>query len=213
VPVENVVTIGDLSTTDLERTVIDVAATAPLPDALITVDAALRRGADREVLAYLLETRNGSAGATRASQALAAGCDRSESPMESLSRGRMIEAGLPRPECNVEIRFAGRRAQVDFWWAEFGVVGECDGRAKYHELNLNGDALWRGKRRAEWLQDLGLEVARWGYPEVADDALMMCRRFWRAVERQRRCAWSLLPGVHIEAPLADSCAIRPLWTP
>jgi hypothetical protein len=57
---------------------------------------------------------------------------RAESPLESISRLRMREHGVPAPEPQVEIwidgRFAGR---VDFYWDEYGVIGEADGWGKY----------------------------------------------------------------------------------
>ena len=93
---------------------------------------------------------------------------------------------MPVPLCNVVIECEGRRARVDHLWPELGVVGECDGKLKYESPNDVGEVIWQEKRRHEWLQDLGLEVARWGYTEVAGDGALMEARYLRAVQRQQR---------------------------
>ena len=60
--------------------------------------------------------------------------------MESLTRLRMHEAGLPAPQLQVWI--AGFR--VDFYWPSHGLVLEADGRVKY-----SADERWAEKRREQ----------------------------------------------------------------
>ncbi|MEO8328949.1 MAG: hypothetical protein ABI586_02985, partial [Candidatus Nanopelagicales bacterium] len=213
IPIDHTICRGGLVTTTIERTVIDVAATEPLPDSLITVDAALRGGVDPDALKALLVGLGHFPGSVQAKATLLHGDSRAESPMESLSRGHMIERRMPLPQCNVVIRFGDRWVRVDFLWLELGVVGECDGKVKYTQLDERGDAIWREKRRAEWLEDLGFEIARWGYPEIADGGAVMQQRFERAANRQRRYDWTLADGVAVETPVEDSCRFGQLWTP
>jgi hypothetical protein len=72
-------------------------------------------------------------------------------------------------------------ARVDFYWDEFGVVGEADGHAKYR---LSPDSLVMEKLRQERLENAGLTVVRWGWAEAhrPDD---LRRRLLSAFERGR----------------------------
>ncbi|MGH8963294.1 MAG: hypothetical protein ACRDWT_19230, partial [Jatrophihabitantaceae bacterium] len=55
-------------------------------------------------------------------------------------------------------RFVGR---ADFYWPEFGVVGEADGRMQYDDRTV----LLAEKRRREALEALGLIVVRWHWTD------------------------------------------------
>src|SRR5215218_9922945 len=61
---------------------------------------------------------------------------RSESAGESMSRVRLMEEGLPRPELQQEIFGPDGRlvAPVDFGWEAHKTVGEFDGKIKYGRL-------------------------------------------------------------------------------
>jgi hypothetical protein len=77
----------------------------------------------------------------------------------------LINAGLPAPEPQVTIldhagHFCGR---VDFYWDEFGVVGEADGMGKYEDAP---DSLTEEKKRQGWVEDTGLIVVRWGWADL-----------------------------------------------
>jgi hypothetical protein len=119
----------------------------------------------------------------------------SESPLESLSRLRMAAAGLPGPKlqqelCDIDGRFLGRS---DFYWDEFGVVGESDGDAKYAQ----GDAVLAAQREREGLfEKAGLLVVRWGWSDlftfdrVVERIEVACKRGARPGSPHRR--WGLL---------------------
>jgi hypothetical protein len=189
-----------LAVTTLTRTVVDIAAQVPLAEALMTVDAALRQGTPLVDLQQQLETCQRIQGWARASAALAAGDPASESPLESLSRGRAIERGMPVPLANVVIRYPDGWVRVDELWAELGVIGECDGKVKYADPATASDAIWKEKRRHERLQDLGFEIARWGMAEVAGDGAAMEARFRSAASRQRAVGFTWPAGVTAEVP-------------
>lgn len=75
------------------------------------------------------------------------------------------DAGLPPPRPQVPIlardgQFIGR---VDFYWDEFGVVGEADGDGK---LAGRPRGLIEEKRRQGRLEDAGLIVVRWGWSDL-----------------------------------------------
>lgn len=191
------VTRGGLTTLTLAHTVVDVAAVAALPDALITVDAALRGGLQLTALDAALRSRGTFTGCSNAAAAIDAGDPASESPLESLSRGRVIERRLPLPLCNVVIRHQSREARVDKLWAEDGVVGEADGKGKYSKDDAP-TVIWKEKRRHEWLEELGFAVPRWGMPEVGDDGAALERRYRKAAATQRAVGFRWPDGVTME---------------
>jgi hypothetical protein len=90
---------------------------------------------------------------------------------------------MPRPRLQPSIydldgRFLGR---VDFYWDEFGVVGEADGRIKYDKR----DVLTREKLRQEDLENAALVVVRWGWADTRSRPAALRRRLENAFERGR----------------------------
>ena len=88
-----------------------------------------------------------------------------ESPLESLSRLQMVASGLPRPRLQAEIcdEYGRSVARVDFYWEDFGVVGESDGNLKYER---GARAIVEEKARHKELEELGLVVVRWGWADL-----------------------------------------------
>ncbi len=88
--------------------------------------------------------------------------------------------GLPTPMLQQEFRdHRGLIGIVDFWWPEFGLIGEFDGLGKYtREEMLAGrspaEAVVAEKLREDRLRALGPRVVRWGWetaispPRLAD---------------------------------------------
>jgi hypothetical protein len=119
--------------TSLRRTVLDLARTLPMTWAVAAGDRALALGLTRQELnagLLVMERWPGVRAARRAVEFLEVP---SESPGESVSRVRLVEEGLPRPEPQREIFGPGGRliARVDFYWEEHKTVGEFDGKIKY----------------------------------------------------------------------------------
>ena len=190
-----------LTVTTIAKTVVDVAAELPFADALITVDAALRRGVTPGELSDVCSSAPPLRRVDDARRALDAGDPYSESWLESLSRGRMIELHMPLPLCNVVLRARGRWVRVDFLLVELGVVGEADGSGKYLESVDPGRAVVRERDRQRWVEDFGFEVARWGTPDVAREGLAMARRIDRAIARQAGRHFTWPTEVLAEVPL------------
>ena len=99
-----------------------------------------------------------------------------ESPLESLTRLAIHDAGLPAPELQVPIAVPGRRVPyyVDLMWPQRRLVLECDGRLKYRDE----DAPWREKKRQLALERVDLHVER----VVWDDVM----RTWPLTEARLR---------------------------
>ena len=206
VDVEDVAHRHGLTLTSPVRTAVDIAARADLVDALITVDAALRGGVASDDALQVARMLPLNRGRQMAIEAIQQGDPASESALESISRGRMLQVGLPLPLANVVLRVGNRWYRVDFLWAELGVVGECDGKGKYDDPALAPGVIWREKRRHEQIEEWGFRIARWGYPEVATDPGRMQHRISQAIDIQTRLSFSWPPGVRASVPVVRGVA-------
>lgn len=177
--------------TTLPRTVVDLARTRPLEQAVAVVDAALARGVSVDELAAPVAGAARWPGAAAARRAVALGDGRAESAGESVSRVLLLDLGVPEFQPQLSVVEDGRVvARVDFGWAAQRVVAEFDGRIKYGRLLRQdqdaSDVVYREKQREDMLRDLGWEVVRWvwadlAHPEVIAERLR--RAFLRASRR------------------------------
>jgi hypothetical protein len=194
---EDVVDVGGTRALSIARTLCDVARHHRIGVAVSAADAALNsHRTDRTSIEDVLDFCASWPGAARARRALAATDRLAESPLESLSRLAIARLGLPAPEPQVAImdahgRFVGR---CDFYWDEFGVVGEADGRSKYDGRQV----LTAEKERQEAFEDLGLVVVRWGWTHATRDTPVLCTKLETGFERGRR---------------RDRSGFPRLWTP
>lgn len=100
------------------------------------------------------------AGSGIARQALGHARTGSQSPLESLSRVRLVRAGMPEPRLQVPLHDArGLVGIVDMLFEAYGVVGEADGVEKY----VRREDLVREKRREDRIRSLGFPVVRWDW--------------------------------------------------
>jgi hypothetical protein len=185
---DEVVYVGDLPVTSVARTLVDLGRWAPTPSAVVTIDAALHlhHVTLEAIEAVLLRCWNWPR-IRRAIRAVELANARSESPLESVSRLVLHRLRLPAPRLQQEIVgadgiFIGR---VDFYWDEFGVVGEADGAGKY-DRSLT--ALIEEKRRQEQLEDRNVVVTRWGWAQTRQPSelrRLVTKAFDRAVTRSR----------------------------
>ncbi len=175
--------IDDHRVTCLARTVIDVARTTSTAISVAMADHALRvppEGARGVAAASILvadlhdqlELFAGTRGIVRATRAVEFADGTSGSPGESVSRVAMQALGFPAPQLQHPFWDGkGLIGYVDFWWPEFGLIGEFDGFGKYLREALRGglsvaDVVLAEKRRENRLRALGPTVARWGWADV-----------------------------------------------
>jgi hypothetical protein len=145
--------------------VVDCAREWSLEDAVVAADAALLAGRTTTD-----ELRDAAAavhhwpGAARAMRAVGLADGRAESPLETRGRLRIIGAGLPTPQLQVEIHAAGRLVGVaDAWFEEAAVAVEFDGRVKYTKPwrgRSPEQVLWEEKRREDEMRALDIRVVR-----------------------------------------------------
>ena len=194
---EHIVLINTVHVTSLERTAVDVSLDLPTPQALITVDAVLRRGADLHLMMTLLRSLGPVHGCRRAHQTLIWADGHSESPLESFGRGRLLLQGIPQPSSNISLRLDGQEFRTDHWWDDLGIAGEADGRGKYNLPTSSHDTLWAEKLRQEWFEDaLGLSVVRYVEREVRLAPHAVAARWERRAAQRLSKPW--MPPVGLE---------------
>lgn len=201
--------IDGIATTNLARTVVDVARTESFGCAVTVADAALRRTEHpvpevpptvlsraelRRELARV-PLRQGVAKARRVIEFADARADR---PGESMSRVSMHVTRLPEPVLQVPLLGAsGRSWTVDFFWPQCRLIGEFDGEVKYDDPEfLRGrtpkQALRDEKEREDDLRAADFGMSRWGWD--------------KAISPQRLRAHLLAAGLH--RPRGDGAPVR-----
>jgi very-short-patch-repair endonuclease len=100
------------------------------------------------------------------------------SVLEARLRPALIEAGLPCPQCNVELRIDGHRLQVDLLWQEQGLVIETDGE----ETHGTRIAFQRDRRRDQLLASAGYRAARVTWRQLEDEPVATLARIGRMLK-------------------------------
>jgi hypothetical protein len=170
--------VDGVGVTSLARTVVDIARSSSFVQSVVVVDAALRRtehpivgvpgtgitAADLHREVALAPHTHGAAMALRA---IEFGNGKADLPGESISRVNISLARLTPPILQAPLRGAsGTVYHVDFWWPDFNLIGEFDGKAKYtEEKYLRGrspqQALYDEKRREDDLRAADHALTRW----------------------------------------------------
>ncbi|MEU7765373.1 type IV toxin-antitoxin system AbiEi family antitoxin domain-containing protein [Nocardia sp. NPDC049190] len=141
-------------TTRPARTAVDVARTLTRMDALATLDAALRAGVSSAALTTELDKQAGRRGRRQAGQLIGLADARAESPMESRTRLRCIDAGLPPPEPQIPIQTRNGLRRIDLGWRRWRVGLEYDS-AEWHSGQA---ATQRDNPRHNWLTAEGWTI-------------------------------------------------------
>ena len=142
----SIATVDGFRVTSVERTLIDLALTTSFASAVIALDFCLSTGdgtraplTTLELVRSELDGLGIRRGLSRVLRTIDFADGRSESPNESLSRVRFLELGFPAPELQVEfMHHTGITDRVDFFWRDFGHIGETDGLVKYTDPRLRG---------------------------------------------------------------------------
>lgn len=159
--VQRVIERDGFLVTDIARTALDVALTAPFAQAVGSVDWALWRRNEFRVLKqdirHELSCLAPRYRRRHTEAVIGFATDLSDSYGESMARGVIHELGFPTPELQVAFTDERGRMEVDYFWRREGIVGEFDGKSKYlrptFESELEpGERVWREKKREDRLR-------------------------------------------------------------
>ena len=180
--------IEGLPVTCAARTVIDVARTEPLADALVVMDAAVGSGlATREELESLLDEHSRWPGITAAREALRRCDPATGDPVRSWCRGHLIEQGLPAPECDVEVSASGvPLGRYGFVWPERRTLAAIDPVVGSPQEQL--DEVRRRRRLDDRVRGLGYEVVSFAIDEIEEQPQLVAHRIRSAFGRAAHAA-------------------------
>lgn len=177
-PDSELVVVGGVLAVSAARAFADVAREESLIEAVVVGDAVLRSGAaTAEQLQLAVDRSAGLRGVVRARAVLPHLEPRTESPMESRFRMRLVLGGVPRPQAQFDVYDDdGHVGRTDFHLR--GVVLEYDGRAE----RLKKDVFVRERRRQTGIAETGLELRRFTSDDVfVRPAAAVCAEVLRAV--------------------------------
>jgi hypothetical protein len=150
-----------------------VALMSGLEGGVVTADSALhQQEALAEPLARVMAQSRLQPRSRTARMALRLARKECESPGESLTRIACYRHGIPAPTLQHEVvdhtgHLIGR---ADFYWEQFRLLGEFDGRVKYERLLKKGetstDAVVREKRREDDMRATSCGMSRFVWSEV-----------------------------------------------
>lgn len=127
-PARFVTRLGGVPVTSPGRTWLDLAGVLPPAALLAVTDQMLARKYERDAFERLLANARGRRGIRAARRVVEAADPRAGSPMESVLRWLLLEAGLPAPDLQHVITRDGRFVgKVDLAWPDAKVLVEFDG--------------------------------------------------------------------------------------
>ncbi len=184
-PAHHIGEIDGVRLTTPPRTVFDLARTSAFRAGVVSADSALHRSMTsvRELVGIADDCPRWP-GRRRALAVIEFAEPLCESPLESVSRVLFRDSDLPMPRPQVVLGDAdGAIGRVDFFWEEYGVIGEADGRVKYASILDDDPTLWAEKLRQERLENAGFIVVRWTWSELFNNPDAVVARIRRAFAR------------------------------
>ncbi len=108
-----------------------------------------------------------------------------QTPLETISRLRIIAGGLTEPELQFPVYDEkGLIGYADVAWPDLKVIGEADGMTKYNDRS----DLVAEKLREDRLRALGWIVVRWTWAEILNTPWVVVARIRKAMALARRRA-------------------------
>ncbi|MGV9712836.1 hypothetical protein ACWDTI_19490 [Gordonia sp. NPDC003424] len=166
--------LDGLPATSPARTVCDAARLGSVEQAVCVLDSGLHLGVTRDEIDEQARRLRRHHGAPTLRAALALADGRAESVGETVSRLVLADNPLiPEPELQVPIWIdldGGKHVYGDFGWRDesgtLRLIGEFDGRVKYHRSNpfsdqLPEDVVFAEKLREDAIRATGPNVVRW----------------------------------------------------
>lgn len=164
-PPSEVASIRGLRATALPLTLAGLCLQRPAVEALAAIDMAVHlRLIDSAALVRYAEAAKGRPGAARL-RSLALMAAPAESPMETRLRWLLIDAGLPRPEVQTNLRDGAARfvGRVDLYYPDAQLVLEYDG-------GKHRDRMVEDNRRQNLLVNAGFRLLRFTAADIHNRA-------------------------------------------
>lgn len=167
---------------DRAEAAIDTARMARSLDVLAVLDAAVAAGISADDLTIALTLAGRRRGVVQVRRWIDDVAIGSESPMESRTRARVIEYGLPTPSLQVAILTASGQRFADLGWQQYRVGLDYEGE----EFHAGDGKMAKDRRRHNDITDTGWTMF---YPTAVDvyrDYRRLCARAERAL---RAAGW------------------------
>jgi hypothetical protein len=139
----------------------------------------------------------------------------SESAGKSRSRALIHVLGLPAPVLQRSFYdHEGFMARTDYFWPNYGVIGEFDGDAKYLDDELLGGRSTRAiilaeKKREDRLRALGYTIVRWDWKAVTDPDLLRRKLEGAGITTQESPPRGLIPLAFVTGAMDHVTGISP----
>ena len=181
---EEVVLVHGVAVTTVARTLVDLAGMVGLPTLRKTVGrAAIRRTLDIQAADVAIHNAKRRRGLKALELALVPYRTKDGKPLdvrsdfETLVLPELLDAGLPRPGCNVPLEIDGERLVVDFLWERERVVVETDGR----ETHETPTAFQSDRRRDQFLASAGYRTVRVTWEQIHHERAAVLGRIKNAL--------------------------------
>ncbi|OZF38695.1 hypothetical protein CH296_03050 [Rhodococcus sp. 14-2496-1d] len=170
-------TVDGLVVTTAARTAYDLGRRRPFGTAVGRLDALCRAtGVGVHDIARLAENHRGARGIVQLRAVLAVVDAGAESPQETRTRLALMNAGLPRPQTQIEVVGPDGRvfARIDIGWARWKVAVEYD-----------GEQHWSDERQRAWDIERQHLLESMGWTVIRVSALQLRVDPWEVAARVR----------------------------
>jgi hypothetical protein len=179
--------IDGIPVVDRRTAAITTAARSDLMWAVATLDSLLWDDhMPPDELAACIDPWRGLRGIGIVRQAAKLARHGAQTPLESISRLRLVSSGIPEPLLQFAVYDPdGLIGYADMAWPDLKVIGEADGLLKYQDRS----DLIAEKAREDRMRDQGWIVVRWTWDEILRTPHVVVARIRRAMaEALRRSA-------------------------
>ncbi|WP_163803969.1 endonuclease domain-containing protein [Mycolicibacterium anyangense] len=172
-----VIRLGDMSMTTVERTAFDLARRGSIVEAVARIDALARAtGFKADDVLAVADRHPHVRGVRRISKVLDLMDGGAQSPKESWLRVLLIEAGFPRPQTQIPVLAPDGypRYFLDLGWPDLKIAVEYDGEQhRTDRMQYRGDVT-----RSEYIQQLGWRRIRVLAGDRGPDVIRRVERVW-----------------------------------
>lgn len=186
VPEELLDSVSGLTVLSPAACVVDVGRRAGRLATLVVADAVAMRDGSTESMARALDLLHWWPRTSHSRWAVARADPDCETPLETIGRFAILDAGLPTPRSNVWLGLDVPRFRLDHYWEKFRHGLEGDGVGKYELRNRFGsphEALVFEKERENEIRSWGVTLDRYLYKRTLLEPRSLSDRCRQALDR------------------------------